>query len=81
MLTSKQTFFDPTNEEETREERLAECIFIRDVIKNICKDTLSKARRTNKCYNKLSKDMLDSINKDIGDQEIKSTHYIYKKKV
>lgn len=77
MLTAKELYFDPRDEEEAREERLRESIFVRDVIKTIWKDTLAKARKSNQCYAKLSRDMLANINKDIGDREIKSTHYTY----
>lgn len=80
MFTVKDAFFDLSNEQETQEEHLRECIFIRDVIKNICNDTLSKARKANKCYSKLSKDMLTTINNEIGDREIRSAHYTYIKK-
>lgn len=78
MLTANNSFFDTNDEEETRHERLKEFIFIRDVIKNICKDTLNKARKSNQCYNKMSRDLLDLINKDIGNDEIKTVHYTYK---
>lgn len=82
MITVKDSFFDPTNEDETREEHIRECIFIRDVIKNICKESLAKARKANKCYDKLSKDMLRDINGKLEEgqiDEIRSTHFIYKR--
>lgn len=81
MLTIKDSFFDPKNEEEARQERLAESIFIRDVIKNICKDTLAKARKSNQSYTKLSKEMLANISKDIGEDEIRSTHFLYNREL
>ncbi len=79
MLTVKEAFFNLNDEEETKEERLRECIFVRDVIKNICKDTLNKARKSNQMYNKMSKEMLECIQKNLGDREIKSAHFVYKK--
>lgn len=79
MLTIKDSYFDPSDKEEARQERLAESVFIRDVIKTICKDTLAKARKSNQCYNNLSRTMLESIGKSIENDQIRSVHYYYSK--
>lgn len=78
MLTANDSYFDTRNEEEARNEQLKESIFIRDVLKTICRDTLAKARKSNQFYTKLSKEHLDKINKNLKDEEIKSAYYTYK---
>lgn len=78
MLCIKDSHFDPSNETEAQEERLKENVFIRDVIRTICKDTLDKARRSNQVYNNLSKQLLLQINRDIGDRHIDTKYYTYR---